>query len=64
MFIVIGAYYVHRKLETKLLLLDTKIETLWNLKKVKEIEKAEMDEQRDVNQNIPIVAIIGGPQQR
>ena len=55
---------MHRKLETKLLLLDTKIETLWNLKKVKEIEKAEMDEQRDVNQNIPIVAITGGPQQR
>ena len=56
---------MHRKYkEPKLLLLDTEIErTLWNLKKVREVEKATMAEQRDVNQNFLVVAV-GIPQQR
>ena len=52
---------MHRKLEAKLLPLDTEIErTLRNLKKVRVVEKAEMVEQREVNHNIPIVAALGG----
>ena len=53
-----------RKPKAELLPLDTKIErTLRNLKKVRVVEEATMVEQRDGNQNIPVVAI-GGPQQR
>ena len=41
---------MHRKLEAELLPLDTEIErTLRNLKKVREVEKATMAEQRDAN---------------
>ena len=53
---------MHRKSEAKLLPLDTEIErTLRNLKKVREVEKSIMAEQRDVNQNIPIATIGGLP---
>ena len=54
---------MHRQCkEVELLPLDIEIErTLRNLKKVREAEKATMDEQRDVNQNIPVVAA-GGTQ--
>ena len=56
---------MHRNPEAKLLPLDTEIEmTLRNLKKVRVVEKVVMVEQGDVNQNIPIVATIRGPQQR
>ena len=55
---------MHWRSEAELLPLDTEIEkTLRNLKKVIEVEKAAMAEQREVNQNIPIVAA-GVPQQR
>ena len=41
---------MHRKSEAELLPLDTEIErTLRNLKKVREVEKAAMAKQRDVN---------------
>ena len=44
--------------------LDTKKErTLMNLHKAREVENATMVEQRDVNQNIPVV-VVGVPQQR
>ena len=55
---------MHRRPEAELLSLDTKIErTLRNLKKVRGDEAATMVEQREGNQNIPIVAI-DRPQQR
>ena len=48
---------MHRKSIAKLLPLDTKIEKTWrNTKKVRESEKAAMVEQREGNQNIPVVA--------
>ena len=48
---------MHRRSEVELLPLDSKIEKiLRNLKKVREVEKATMVEQREVNQNIPIAA--------
>ena len=63
MFIVLGAYYMHRKPEDELLPLNTEIErTLRNLKKVRAVEKAGMAEQRDINKSIPIVAATWGPQ--
>ena len=44
---------MHRRSEAELFALDTKIErTLRNLKKVREVEKANMAEQRDENQNM------------
>ena len=53
---------MHRRSEVELLPLDTEIEkTLRNLKKVREVEKAAMTEQREVNHNIPI-ATTGVPQ--
>ena len=56
---------MHRRCkEHELLPLDTKKErTLRNLNKVREVEKATMAEQRDVNKNIPVVAT-RVPQQR
>ena len=55
---------MHRRLEVELLPLDTKIErTLRNLKKVRSAKEAIMEEQRQGNQNIPIVAT-DRPQQR
>ena len=60
MSIVLDAYYMYRKLEAEVVPLDTEIErTLMNLKKVRAFEKAVMAKQRDVNQNIPIVAATG-----
>ena len=54
---------MHRRLEVELLL-DTKIErTLRNLKKVRSAKEASMEEKREGNQNIPIVAT-DRPQQR
>ena len=50
MVIVVGAYYMHRRLKAELVPRDTKIErTLRNLKKVREVEKENMAEQRDEN---------------
>ena len=55
---------MHRRSEVELFPLDIEIEkTLRNLKNVREVEKAAMVEQREINQNIPIAAT-GGPQQR
>ena len=52
---------MHQRSEAELLPLDTNIDkTLRNLKKVREIEKVAMVEQREVNQNIPI-AVAGVP---
>ena len=52
---------MQRKLEAELLPLDTEIErTLRKLKKVRESEKETMAKQRDVNHNIPTLAV-GGP---
>ena len=51
---------MHHILEVELVPLDSEIErTLRNLKKkkVREIEKANMAEQRNENQNIPIAAV-------
>ena len=63
MFIVLGAYYMHRKPEAELLPLNTEIErTLRNPKKVRAVEKAGMAEQRDINKSIPIIAATWGPQ--
>ena len=51
---------MHRKSQAELLPLDTEIErTLRNLKKVREVEKVAMPEQRYVIQNIPIVVARG-----
>ena len=51
---------MHRKSEAELLPLDIEIErTLRNLKKVRAVEKVAIAEQRDVNQNISIVAAGG-----
>ena len=48
---------MHRKQEADLLPLDTELErTLRNLKKVRTLEEAVMAEQREGNQDIPIVA--------
>ena len=48
---------MHRRLEAELIPLDTEIErTLRNLKKVRSVEESSMAEQREGNQNIPIVA--------
>ena len=54
---------MHRQYkEAELLPLDTKIErTLRNLKNVREAGKEIMAEQREVNQNIPVV-VVGVPQ--
>ena len=55
---------MHRRPEAELLPLDTEIErTLRNLKKVRSGKEASMAEQREGNQNIPIVAT-NKPQQR
>ena len=62
--ISLGTNYMHRRPEAKLLPLDIEIEiTLRNLKKVRSAKEASMAEQREGNQNIPIVAI-DRPQQR
>ena len=48
---------MHRRPEAELLPLDTKAErTLINLKNVRSAKEASMAEQREGNQNIPIVA--------
>ena len=45
---------MHRKLEEKLLPLDTELErTLRNLRKVKSVESTTMTEQREIQQPIP-----------
>ena len=65
MVIFVGDYYLHRRLEAELVPLDTEIErTLRNLEKKKEIEKANMAEQRNENQNIHIVAVEGTQQRQ
>ena len=49
---------MHRKPEAKLLPLDTELErTLRNLKKVRFFEAVVMIEQKEIQQNIPIVAV-------
>ena len=49
---------MHRKLEAELLSLDTELErTLRNLKKVRFAEVVVMAEQRETQQNIPVVAV-------
>ena len=55
---------MHRRPEAKLLPLDTEIEnTLRYLKKVRAYKEVTMTEQREGNQNIPVVAT-GVSQQR
>ena len=55
---------MHRRSEVELRPLDTELErTLRNLKKVRAIEELVMAEQRETNQNIPVVAV-DRPQQR
>ena len=49
---------MHRKPEAELLPLDTELErTLRNLKKVRFAEAVVMAEQREIQQNIPLVAV-------
>ena len=49
---------MHRKPEAELLPLDTELEiTLRNLKKVRFAEAVVMAEQREIHQNIPVVAV-------
>ena len=53
---------MHRRPKAELLPLDTEIErTLRNLKKVRIAEASIMEEERETNQNIPVVAV-GRPQ--
>ena len=54
---------MHRKTETKLLPLDTKLErTLRNLRKVKSVESTTMAEQREIRQPIPEETVAERPQ--
>ena len=49
---------MHRKPKEKLLPLDTELErTLRNLKKVRFVAAVVMAEQREIQQNIPVVAV-------
>ena len=49
---------MHRKPKVELLPLDTELErTLRNLKKVSFVEVVVMAEQREIQQNIPVVAV-------